>query len=111
MEQKRYRIKDSWIFNLESMNDKLMNLFYDAQDGKVQFPVKIAGKTAHNEDDIRAIMNEAAELEIAAKSGKVTGKQYGRISEMVEWRITVRYNACLAAGMSIREAELCFADW
>lgn len=109
-EVRKYRIKMSWIFNLEAMHDKLWCIIYDAQDGKVQFPVYIAGTKCEDEDDIMAVMQEASELEWIAKSRKVTGREYGRIKEIAEWRINQRYMACMANGMSERDAGRCFED-
>ena len=109
-DEKKYFVKGSWIFNLEAMHDKLWCLIYDAREGKLQFPVVIADRKCNSEDDIYDVLDEASRLECAAKSGRVTGKQYGRIKAIVEWRVGVRYTTCMAAGMSEREAGMCFAD-
>lgn len=109
-DEKKYFVKGSWIFNLEAMHDKLWCLIYDAEEGKVDFPIVIAGRKAYNEADIADIMDEASRLEWAAKSGRVTDKQYGRIKAMVEWRVMARYTTCMAAGMDERRAGVCFAD-
>lgn len=109
-EIRKYFIKKSWIFNLEAMHDKLWCIIYDMRDGIIDCPVEIAGKICKDEDDVQGILDEACELEWAAKSRKVTGKEYGRIKEMVEWRVFQRYAACIANGMSDRDAGLCFTD-
>lgn len=107
---KKYPVKESWIFNLESMHDKLYVIEYDLEDKKLQFPLTIAGKEIKDFDDLYELRNEAEELEWIAKSGPVTGSQYGRIKEIVGWRVNQRYNTCLAAGMDERDAGRCFED-
>lgn len=109
-EAKKYMVKEGWIFNLESMHDKLFCLFLDIREGKLQFPFKIAGKAINSEDDLDALQDEAETLEWKAKSGKVTSKEYGRIREIVAWRIEQRYATCVANGMDEATAGGCFED-
>lgn len=110
-EVKRYPVKESYIFNLESMHDKIYCLIYDVQDHKIALPFEVAGKTIKSEDDLYDLMDEASALECKAKSSRgVTGKEYGRIKEIVAWRVNARYNTCMAAGMSEAEAGRCFED-
>ena len=106
----KYRVKESWIFNLESMHDKLWCLSYNIEEGNVELPLKIAGKTINSVADLFDLKDEAEELEWKAKSGKVTGKEFGRIKEIVAWRVEARYVTCLAAGMKESEAGKCFED-
>lgn len=110
MEERKYRIKMGWIENLEAMHDKLFCILYDVEDGTLQFPITIAGTTCKDEDDIQSLIDEASDLEWASKTRKVTSKEYGRIKQMAEWRITQRYLRCMASGMSEREAGRCFED-
>lgn len=107
---RKYFVKGSWIFNLEAMHDKLFCILYDIQDHKITFPITIAGTVCKDEDDIEQLIEEASKLEWIAKSRKVTSKEYGRIKAMVEWRVNVRYNVCMAAGMSEQDAGRCFED-
>ena len=109
-EERKYRVKESWIFNLESMHDKLYCLEYDIEDGKLAFPFEVAGKTINSLDDLEDLRHESDELEWAAKSRKVTGREYGRIRDIVAWRVNARYGACLQAGMAENEAGKCFED-
>lgn len=109
-EVRKYFVKTSWIFNLEAMNDKCWCIIYDIRDGKITLPIEIAGKIINDEDDVFAIKEEAENLEWIAKSRKVTGKEYGRIKELVEWRVNQRYMTCIAAGMDERQAGGCFED-
>ena len=110
VEVRKYRVKTDWIFNLESMNDKLWCIIYDIEDGKIQLPIEIAGTKINDEDDVYALKEECNELEWIAKSGKVTGKEYGRIKQIVEWRVMARYCRCLESGMSEKDAGMCFSD-
>lgn len=109
-EIKNYSVKSGWIFNLESMHDKLWCIIYDARNGEVQFPLTIANRECKDEDDIMELIEEAGNLEWIAKSRKVTSKEYGRIKEMVEWRISQRYLVCMANGMSEKQAGQCWED-
>ena len=106
---KRYMVKEDWIFNLESMHDKLFVIELDLRDGKLQFPFEVAGKTINDYDDLDALANEAAELCSKAWRG-VTGKEYGRIKEIVSWRVMQRYARCMASGMDEKDAARCFED-
>ena len=109
--EKRYRIKESWIFNLESMHDKIFCLSYDIEEGKIILPFEVAGKTINDVSDLFDLLDEADALRDKAWSDRgVTGKEYGRISEIVAWRVNARYNACMASGMDEKEAGKCFED-
>lgn len=109
--EKRYRVKQSWIFNLESMHDKIFCLSYDVEEGKIILPFEVAGKTINDVSDLFDLLDEADTLRDKAWSDRgVTGKEYGRIQEIVAWRVNARYNACMASGMDEREAGKCFED-
>ena len=108
--EKRYFVKESWIFNLESMHDKCYCLMYDIQEGKIAVPFEVAGKTINDEGDLYDLIDEAYSLKDKAWSRGVTGKEYGRIKEIVAWRVNARYNTCMASGMSEAEAGRCFED-
>jgi len=108
---KRYMVKESWIFNLESMHDKIWCLIFDVQNKEIECPFTVAGKTINDEGDLYELMNEADTLCCAAKRSKgVTGKEYGRIKEIVAWRVEARYARCMASGMDEAEAGKCFED-
>ena len=107
---KKYRIKESWIFNLESMNDKLWNVIYDIRDGEIKLPIEICGKQINYENDVQRLIEEAETLEWAAKSGPVSSKEYGRIEKFVNWRVNQRYVWCLASGMEEKDAGRCFDE-
>ena len=107
--EKKYPVKESWIFNLESMHDKCFCLMYDIRDGKIETPFTVAGKTINDEGDLYDLIDEAGALCSKAWRG-VTGKEYGRIKEIVSWRVQARYNACMANGMNEADAGRCFED-
>lgn len=106
---RKYFIKESWRFNLESMNDKLWCIEYDVCDGLIQLPIEIAGTKIESVDDLYDLRNECQELLDRARY-KVTGKEFGRIKALVSWRVEQRYFRCLEAGMSENDAGMCFED-
>lgn len=108
--EKKYFVKESWIFNLESMHDKLWVLENDIDEGRLQFPFDVAGKTIRNYSDLEDFRQECYEAEYLAKSGKVTGKEYGKIKRIVGWRVMQRYTACMTSGMEESKAAACFED-
>lgn len=108
--EKRYPVKESLIFNLESIHDKLWCITDDLRKGVLQYPVEIAGKLCKDEDDVDAIADEADRLCWIAKTRMVTGKEYGRIKKICGWRVMARYATCVASGMSEADAGLCFTD-
>lgn len=108
--ERKYWIKEGWIFNLEAMHDKLACIGFDIEEGKLQFPLEIANRKIKNWDDLDKLIEEALNLESIAKSRKVTGKEFGRIKEMVNWRVEQRYMTCLASGMEESDAAGCFED-
>ena len=108
--EKKYFVKGGWIFNLEAMHDHLWCIIYDMRDEQIKPPVTIAGKQYYNEGEIRELMDECGDLEWYAKSGRVTGQEYGRIKAIVEYRVGCRYAKCMNSGMSERDAGECFAD-
>ena len=109
-DERKYFIKEPWIFNLESMHDKLYCIIYDIQDGNLKLPVSICGKEIHSEEDVMDLIDEPGKYENIAKSRKVTGKEYGRIKELVTWRVEQRYAACMASGMDEKDAGECFEE-
>lgn len=110
METRKYYVKSSWIFNLESMNDHLWCIVYAIRDGEIKLPVEIAGRMYRNEDEVLELKEECNDLEWIAKSRRVTGREYGRIKQIVEYRVMVRYMRCIDSGMSDYKAGECFKD-
>ena len=109
-EKRKYLVKESWVFNLESMYDKLYCIKYDLEDGKKNFPLTIAGTEITDDNDLYRLIEECETIELAAKSRKVTASEYERIKEVVNWRVTQRYLRCLANGMTEKDAGECFHD-
>lgn len=108
-DERKYHIKGSWLFNLESMHDKIWCLIYDVREGNIVLPFEVAGKKINDESDLHELKSEAEELLYKAH-GKVTGTEYARIKEVVAWRVNARYTACMAAGMDEATAGRCFED-
>jgi len=109
VKEKRYPVKESYLFNLESMHDKIFCLMYDIRDGKIATPFVVAKKTINDEGDLWELLDEAETLRSKA-SHPVSGKDYGRIKEIVSWRVEQRYARCMASGMSEAEAGKCWED-
>lgn len=109
-EVQKYRVKESWIFNLESMHDKLYCIKYDLDDGKRNFPLTIAGTEITDDNGLYRLIEECETLEWIAKARKVTASEYERIKEVVNWRVTQRYLRCLGNGMAEKDAGECFFD-
>ena len=108
--ERKYFIKEGWIFNLEAMHDKLYCIGYDLDDGTIKGPIEILGYKIEDSDDLQPLIEECQRYESIAKSRKVTGKEYGRIKEIVNWRVMQRYSACIAGGMNESDAGQCFSD-
>lgn len=109
--ERKYMVKEDWIFNLESMHDKLFVIEQDVREGKLQLGTfEIAGKAINSYEDLDDLADEAAKLCWIAKSRKVTGKEYGRIRKIITWRVMARYAACMASGMDERKAATCFEE-
>lgn len=108
--ERKYFVKSSWIFNLESMSDHVHCIIYDAEDGKFEFPIEVAGKMMKSIEDLEDLLEECHKLEWIAKSRKVTGKEYGRIKAIVNYRVYARYARCIASGVDESRAGACFAD-
>ena len=109
-EERKYFIKQSWIFNLESMHDFIWCIIYDVEEHKLDFPMVVTGKTIKDISQLYDLMDECSNLEWIAKSRKVTSKEYGRIKQIVEFRVNQRYLRCISNGMSDYEAGICFHD-
>lgn len=107
-EERKYFVKQNWIFNLESMHDRIWCLIYDIEDGKCE-SVHLLGKDM-TIGDLYALMNECDDLAWKAHRGKVTGKEYGRIKAISDERNMMRYATCLANGDSEEDAGMAFFD-
>ena len=93
--ERKYFVKESWIFNLESMYGRLKCIEMDIDEGTKNFPFEVANTQINDYDDLYNLIEECNKLEWTAKSRRVTGKEYGRIKEIVNWRVGARYMACL----------------
>ena len=103
--RKRYWISnENWIFNLESMHDKLFAIGEELDDGTISGPVEILGHVADSSYDLEALKEECSDFLSAAKSRPLSEEEYERAREIVHWRATSRYLTCMAAGMSEHDA-------
>lgn len=107
---KTYFVKQSWIFNLEAAYEKLRVVEIDLEEDILTFPLELIGQKVEDFDDLQALVDEVEKLTLTAKTRKVTGKEYGRIKEVVTWRVGARYMACLKGGMNEKDAGRCFED-
>lgn len=105
-EQKKYFVKMNDRFNLDSMHDHVWCLIYDIEDGLYD-TVELMGETM-NIDMLEEFKDECEDLYGKAISGKVTGKEYGRIKAISAERNMIRYCQCLASGMSEDDASYAF---
>ena len=109
-EIRKYFIKEGWVFNLEAMHDKLYCIGIDIDEGKIQTPLDILGYKIEDSADLQPLIEECSDLEWTAKSRKVTSKEFGRIKDIVTWRVEQRYFTCLANGMEEKKAAGAFED-
>lgn len=106
MEERKYFVKSGMRTNLDSMITKLHCFRYDMQDGEYD-TVNVMGKT-YDADTIWELIQECADLLGKANFGKVTGKEYGRIKYISEYRDMLRYATCIAKGMDESRAQYAF---
>lgn len=78
--------KESWIFNLTAAYEKLRELEYRADDGKIQFPITVADTVLSSSSDLYNMRIECENLLTAAHTRPVTAEEYKRISQLVHWR-------------------------
>ena len=108
-EERKYYCNESMKFNLDSMHTHLQCLRYDMRDGVITDPVEICGRWV-DINTIDDLIEEVEDLLSKAMWGKVTGKEYGRIKAIRDERNMMRYERCLANGMSERDARYAFFD-
>lgn len=107
--ERKYYLKESWVFNLEAMNDKLYLIASDAKDE--EYPMTIGGYVCRNAEDVWNVREWACILHEYGFGRPVTGKEYGVIRRIVEWRVEQRYFTCMCAGgLSEKYAGECFND-
>ena len=98
---KYYPVSERIRFGLESMRD---HAYY-----KVECEWKEL--TQEQIDHYYNLIDECEKLlGSITRDGFMAGKNYGRAKELTIAREYIRYNKCLEAGMSEREASLCFSD-
>ncbi len=91
---KYYPVSGRIQFGLESMYDKAQYMMQcESPEGKI---------TWEEYERWEAIANECSRL--SCNRGWLSGKDYSRAKQITTEREWMRYNRCLAAGMSEREA-------
>lgn len=105
MEQRKYFVKAGWRTNLDTMLTKVECIDYDMRDGEYD-SVEIMGKV-YDVVTIEELKDELRHL-ISVSYGKVTGKEYGRIKAISEYRDMIRYATCIAKGMDESRAAYAF---
>lgn len=102
---RKYYVKESYRFNLDSMHDHIWCCIFDVEDGICE-TVELMGE-AMNLDRLYEFKEEVENLQCVAW-GKVTGKEYGRIKAISDERNLIRYATCLSKGMSEEDAAYAF---
>lgn len=96
-------------FNLESMSDKVDGLrarLIDSNQWEVPnetilgYPFSVEGL-----DELEQECDKWLDI---VTTRKVTGKEYGRIKEIADWRNEIRYRTCIQRGMSEKDAAVAF---
>lgn len=105
MNERKYFVKAAYRTNLETMLTKLHCYKYDMQDGEIE-NVEIMGEI-YDLDSIYDLIEECQQL-LLKSSGKVTGKEYGRIKAISDARDLMRYITCVANGMDESKASYAF---
>ena len=104
---KKYFVKHSYRFNLDSMRIHVMNIIDDIRDGKYETAELMGEKM--DEDRLIEFKDEIEDLMMKAY-GPVCSKDYGRIKAISDERNMIRYATCMSKGMSERDASLAFFD-
>lgn len=105
-EERKYWVKASYRTNLDSFITKCHCIRYDMEDGKYD-EITLMGKR-YDIDTIWELIEECQMLLGQANCGRVTGKEFGRIKQISEFRDYQRYATCLARGMSEEKASYSF---
>ena len=96
---KKYRVNESEHFNLYSMYEHLKVLEIEMQDGERPWDDSIFDRI----DEVESLMNKAY-----CVGACVDWPTLKRIREIKDERQMIRYNRCLAAGESERDAAIAF---
>lgn len=105
-EERKYWVKASYRTNLDTFITKCQCIKYEMEDGEYD-EIELVGKK-YNLETIYDLMEECQDLLGKANFGKVTGREYGRIKQISEFRDYQRYATCIASGMSEEKASFAF---
>ena len=106
--ENKYWVKMNYRFNLDSMYTHVRCLMYDMEEGLYD-TVELMGETM-NYDRLEEFLEETGKLLLKATTGKVTGKEYGRIKAINDERNMIRYATCIEKGMREEDASYAFFD-
>jgi hypothetical protein len=106
MEERKYWVKASYRTNLDTFITKCYCIRYEMEDGEYD-EIELLGKK-YDIETIYDLIDECQQLLGIANCGKVTGREYGRIKQISEFRDYQRYATCIANGMSEDKASYAF---
>ena len=96
---KKYRVNESEHFNLYSMYEHLKVLEIEMEDGERPWDESIFDRI----EEVESLMGKAGYV-----GAYVDWPTLKRIREIKDERQMIRYNRCMAAGASEREAAIAF---
>lgn len=102
MAQKKYRVNESELFNLDSMRTHLQVVRYEAIDNK---DWDLVDEMDARIEEVEKLMEQAWHV-----GALVDWPTLARIREIKDERCLQRYATCLAAGMSEERAAGAFTD-
>lgn len=98
---KLYPVSERWLFGLESMRDKctywLTCEYENFNDEEIE--------------KIEKLQEECEELLWKIRNGWADGKTFGRMKEITYQREQMRFNTCIANGMSYEKAAEALRGW
>lgn len=95
---KYYPVSERILFGLESMIDKC----------SFWLTCERENFTTEQLDEIDSLRDECYRLYGKARSGWLSGKDYGKAKEITVKREAIRYSVCINAGMDEKKASMAF---
>ncbi len=105
MDIRKYYVNAGMRTNLETMLTKIELLEYDMIDNTIH-SVELMDKV-YDLDNIGELKDELRSL-ITLAYDKVTGKEYGRIKQISDYRDCMRYATCIDNGLSEEDSSYAF---
>ena len=97
---KKYRVNESELFNLESMYEHLMVMIEQMEGGEREWDDTLFTRV----EELENLLDKTNGI-----GSLVDWPTLKRIREIQAERQFIRYNRCLAAGMSEKDAGECFS--